>query len=603
MEPDESFSKDFSRLRMVSDGSRDFDYASLPLNPETDHIRILSLQVNPSSVEEHDVPIKCSLSVASLEDNPSYFALSYVWGDPVRCRDIIVNGQRSTITANLEIALRRLSSWFQENHFVDEDGTVSMWIDSICINQETSPKKALIAWLGEASDDSDAAMECLRFLAGLDPATIQLERVEDHPGLAAGPALCRWFERPYFKRIWILQELVLAKRVNLACGMASIDGDSAAQAFEVFAELEDIDSKRVLSSPYPERSWLSHGEPPVRIFRTRASFANDFGFPLAERLLIFRHQGLQASDKRDYIYGYLGLGVDVEQLDIQPDYSQPWPIIFQDVTEKKLEPGSLEFRGKNNMPNVLSVILASCGTEPHMELPSWVPDWSSTERVNSHPVVMESFLRLYRAAGASCYSHSPSSSESYGKTLRVYGVLHGSIESIGPLQEACQERATGEPWYNEWLASAMKLAEEVSQGYDDYIEAVARTLVCDTSLAHGTTRVHPDQYSILKDVFTGIMKDPEHPPTPVGWPPCYTEMIIRSNEARVFNTSTKALGLGPLTIQTGDEVWIIIGVCVPMVLRKNGKGEHTIVGPAYVHGIMDGELLEATDERESILLV
>ncbi|KAJ3543657.1 hypothetical protein NM208_g3460 [Fusarium decemcellulare] len=244
--------------------------------------------------------------------------------------------------------------------------------------------------------------------------------------------------------------------------MASIDGDSAAQALEVFAELQDSDTKRVLSSPYPERGWLSHGEPPMRIFRTRTSFANDFGFPLAERLLTFRHQGLQASDKRDYIYGYLGIGGDVEQLDIQPDYSQPWPIIFQDVTEKMLEQGSLEFRGKSNMPNILSIILASCRTEPHMDLPGWVPDWSSTKPVDLRPVVMESFLRLYRAAGASCYSHSPSPSESYGKTLRVYGVLHGSIESIGPLREECQERATEEPWYTEWLASAMELAEEVS---------------------------------------------------------------------------------------------------------------------------------------------
>ncbi|KAJ3543656.1 hypothetical protein NM208_g3461 [Fusarium decemcellulare] len=208
MEPGESIGKDFSRLSMASDGSRDFDYASLPLNPQTHEIRILSLQVNPLSTKTHEVPIRCSLSVASLEDNPSYFALSYVWGDPVRCREIIVNGRRSSITSNLDIALRRLSGWFQANDFVDDDGTVSMWIDSICINQDDVTEKSsqvskmgdifsratrVIAWLGEASDDSDAAMECLRFLAGLDPATIQLERVEDHPGLAAGPALCRWF--------------------------------------------------------------------------------------------------------------------------------------------------------------------------------------------------------------------------------------------------------------------------------------------------------------------------------------------------------------------------------------------------------------------------
>jgi len=39
----------------------------------------------------------------------------------------------------------------------------------------------------------------------------------------------------------------------------------------------------------------------------------------------------------------------------------------------------------------------------------------------------------------------------------------------------------------------------------------------------------------------------------------------------------------------GDEVWVIAGADVPMVLRQRGGGKWSLVGECYVHGIMKGE--------------
>ncbi|RYP75990.1 hypothetical protein DL771_002062 [Monosporascus sp. 5C6A] len=57
----------------------------------------------------------------------------------------------------------------------------------------------------------------------------------------------------------------------------------------------------------------------------------------------------------------------------------------------------------------------------------------------------------------------------------------------------------------------------------------------------------------------------------------------------VFSTEHHKLGLGPLSAQRGDEIWILNGAKCPFVLRQQGGGTFMVVGPTYVHGIMHGQ--------------
>ena len=52
------------------------------------------------------------------------------------------------------------------------------------------------------------------------------------------------------------------------------------------------------------------------------------------------------------------------------------------------------------------------------------------------------------------------------------------------------------------------------------------------------------------------------------------------------------LGLGPDRLRVGDEVWLLKEAFTPFVLRRRENGQFTLVGEAYVHGIMHGEWLE-----------
>jgi len=64
-----------------------------------------------------------------------------------------------------------------------------------------------------------------------------------------------------------------------------------------------------------------------------------------------------------------------------------------------------------------------------------------------------------------------------------------------------------------------------------------------------------------------------------------------SNGRRLFITSQKWLGLGPEFLEPRDELWLLKHAAVPFILRPYGEFQYQLVGEAYVHGIMHGELV------------
>ncbi|KAI5927095.1 heterokaryon incompatibility protein-domain-containing protein [Camillea tinctor] len=67
----------------------------------------------------------------------------------------------------------------------------------------------------------------------------------------------------------------------------------------------------------------------------------------------------------------------------------------------------------------------------------------------------------------------------------------------------------------------------------------------------------------------------------------------RTNFRRtVFRTDANYLGNGPRQLKVGDQVWILAGAKVPFILRPQACGGYQLVGEAYVHGVMRGEVLD-----------
>jgi len=75
-----------------------------PLDATRDQFRLHSLAPDA----DPDSDITCRLFKVSLVDEPSYTALSYVWGDPTITKPVLVNGIEVQVTLNLERALRHI---------------------------------------------------------------------------------------------------------------------------------------------------------------------------------------------------------------------------------------------------------------------------------------------------------------------------------------------------------------------------------------------------------------------------------------------------------------------------------------------------------------
>jgi hypothetical protein len=65
------------------------------------------------------------------------------------------------------------------------------------------------------------------------------------------------------------------------------------------------------------------------------------------------------------------------------------------------------------------------------------------------------------------------------------------------------------------------------------------------------------------------------------------------------------IGLVPTLSEPEDQVWVIRGCRVPLVIRESSSrpGYLQIVGASYVHGIMDGEAFNIGEDFQVLSLV
>ena len=120
------------RLNLDASQSRDESRQEIPYEyryqriPDENVVRILTL--GPGRWDDRLVG---SLDFVDLEEDPEYEAISYTWGDPLRCREMLLDGKVFPLTQSLSDALRTV-------RLVDRPR--KLWADQICINQR-QPKE------------------------------------------------------------------------------------------------------------------------------------------------------------------------------------------------------------------------------------------------------------------------------------------------------------------------------------------------------------------------------------------------------------------------------------------------------------------------------
>jgi hypothetical protein len=154
----------------------------------------------------------------------------------------------------------------------------------------------------------------------------------------------------------------------------------------------------------------------------------------------------------------------------------------------------------------------------------------------------------------------------------------------------------------EWLVSVKTMTMQhcdLAMHEDTYL-AMAFTL--SAGRAYSRVRARPEDLDTLVEYLKSL---PTHEGSVTSKESSIAERIDRGKidamysathvsnckSRRFFVTTAGRTGLGPRSMQPGDLVVILRGGRTPFVLRKKADG-YWLIGPAYVHGLMDGEVVQ-----------
>ncbi|KAF3004605.1 hypothetical protein E8E14_007502 [Neopestalotiopsis sp. 37M] len=529
-------------------------------------------------------------SSQSLGSLIQYEALSYVWGPKEKTMVISIEDKvdrEAHVTRNLYIALK---------HLRYEDKARVLWIDALCINQANNEEKSaqvammadiyqyahrVIAWLGPEADDSNLAMIAMQDVGsqilvnwpenndssqpqfeisaaqGFDGvewihlrALIPLQTPEQN-------AIYHLLSRPWFNRLWIRQEILLANRdAVIMCGTHQI-------------------------------LWLHFRQAMAALHRHSNQFENELML-LLDRLFGFIHAYLnkghissridistaECEDPRDMIYGTLRLLYKRRNaLGITPDYTKSVGQVYADATWRVIQyEQSLK-------------ILEQCELHPALPGPSWAPDWSQRP-----------MFKMYNDyARASSYLWMESA-QSDGRILQVVGkhvtvinhlekfeyndfapktelvhairkivriVLDGTSLSSGQILKFCAEM----------LLSAYN-ADIYEPSRETEYPTLRHTMSMITHILAGCS-LEEIEDRLGKRIINVILEA--------------IKMVIAGRQ--LFIGSNNLFGMTTIFAQPGDHIYVLVGCDVPIALRPVEGNQYLVVGACWTDSIMCGEAL------------
>lgn len=207
-----------------------------PLDQARKEIRLLRLSVHAGILHAHIVHV-------SLLDEPEYQALSYCWGPPTRQAEIVVDDESATIRTTLHSFLMTLVATEQVN--------LPIWVDSISINQhDTNERNSQVmmmadiyrnatcvkAWIGQADEDIIYAFTFMNHADSVD-----YHRHASGVHKTFRQCLESIMRRPYWTRIWILQEIALAKKLHILSGRLRVEWQALYQCHHTLRVTKSIE--------------------------------------------------------------------------------------------------------------------------------------------------------------------------------------------------------------------------------------------------------------------------------------------------------------------------------------------------------------------------
>jgi len=253
------------------------------------------------------------------------------------------------------------------------------------------------------------------------------------------------FGRPWFTRMWTLQELALAdaSEALLLCGELSIKFDVVVQAHDRLVQWKSEQPENRADYKYShyrviadaiEAYCLLHSYIDSR--RTaegfgasrRSAHPNNQEKPTPLISSIFdKVRRKNATDPKDKVFALYGLCKELGMLMPHPDYTKDLRQIYSEVAKSIIQHDAK-----------LSILYMVNTPRRRDDLPSWVPDWSDSWRTEgNYPI---NYAPLYQASTPKTFY----SFDSGCKTLTVLGKVVDAISWIGKEVPVLEENPG--PW-------------------------------------------------------------------------------------------------------------------------------------------------------------
>lgn len=481
-----------------------------------------------------------------------------------------------------------------------------LWVDAVCIDQLNVDERnvqvqamtriynqayEVAVWLGSEAEESSSALNFLREINTLNimPSRDQKlrETFKDPGRLSQLQAVVCLFERDYWNRLWVVQEVHSAKKIKVHCGSTSLPWTYFTTSSSLFRlhlnNLATLMQEKVSATGYTWATILSnHG--PARLWDMR----EDSPTKLLPYLIF--HRSKACADARDKVFGLLGVLSLHERSQIIVDYSMSIREVYTNVVEYVLR-----------TTRRLDVICASIHFPWHQSpkaLPTWVPDWSQT---SAQPPISYLFPRKFTASCAKDVNYSYSH---HRRRLQITAIPIDEIHHCGTHLSPPRSLNTILIVMFQWR---LKLLEFVGRGPNSISahEAFCRTLCFDRDqhkisprelldwTYHTFANLLQERYHHLELdeqlKFYAKIRTPDNAH--------FQNLIFEDYFAdamtgrRFLLTSNGLFGLGTGAARSGDIVCVPLGCSTPVILRKVGDG-YRYVGDVYIDGYMYGKAIE-----------